>query len=65
MFWTTDAAAREPIAREDVLRAAMRAFRQVALDTARDPVREACTLAEFAEIVAVPGLDLLVKRTRQ
>jgi hypothetical protein len=39
-----------------VLRAAVRAFRRAEVEAAKDPSREARTMAEFAEIVVLPRL---------
>jgi hypothetical protein len=60
MFWTRSIFTPQRLAGPDVsgavLRAAVRAFQRAEVEAARDPSREARTLAEFAEIVVLPRL---------
>lgn len=62
MLWKREPIPSLPRAGSDVrcalLLAAMRAFREAELEAARNPLREALALAEFAEIVVPPRLGL-------
>jgi hypothetical protein len=59
MFWKREAtAARQPAGSDmrcTLLLAAVRAFRQAEIEAARDPSREGRAMAEFAELVVLPG----------
>jgi hypothetical protein len=60
VFWTRSMFPPQRLASADVsgavLRAAVRAFRRAEVEAAKDPSREARTMAEFAEIVVLPRL---------
>jgi hypothetical protein len=61
MFWKREVITAQRLTDSDVrctlLLAAMRAFRQAEIEAAKDPSREGRVMAEFAELVVLPGLS--------
>ena len=61
MFWKREAIAACRLSNSDLrcnlLLSAMRAFRQAELEAAKDPSRQGRVMAEFAELVVLPGLS--------
>jgi hypothetical protein len=60
MFWKREAIATRRLTDSDVrstlLLSAMRAFRQAEIEAAKDPSRPGRVMAEFAELVVLPGV---------
>jgi len=60
MFWTSDVLIPQrrthPDASGPLLRAAVRTFRRAEVEAAKDPSCEGKAMAEFAELVVLPGL---------
>jgi len=61
MFWKREAISARRLTGSDVrctlLLSAMRAFRQAEIEAAKDPSRQGRVMAEFAELVVLPGLN--------
>jgi hypothetical protein len=61
MFWKREAISARRLTGSDVrctlLLSAMRAFRQAEIEAAKDPSRQGRVMAEFAELVVLPGLS--------